>query len=119
MTKDSLTQTEALALLALPDAATATTRRSGTGWLRGNDRKVLLRAIDFDAEEVYLPLMGRTFTISYDKDSVWIQSTADYVPCGWFSPRLIRIEVEQDNATQPIKQDNATQLVEQDNATAS
>ena len=98
MVKDSLTWSEAKALLALP---TTTSQQESTrgSWLCGSDRNVLLTALDHDAEEVYLPLKGRTFTITYDKDKVWVQSAHDYVPCGWFSPRLVRIEAEQDNVT--------------------
>jgi len=58
-----------------------------SGWLTIHDSKLLLTAIEHDAEQVYLTDMGRYFDIQYKYDKVWLTpSREEFTPCGWFSP---------------------------------
>jgi len=71
--------------------------KSNKSWLTLSDTKQLFIALDYDADSVYLPNMGREFNIKYKGDKVWL-SPADgrsFTPCGWFTPHTLRKEVSE------------------------
>jgi hypothetical protein len=66
-------------------------------WLEGEDRNTLLSAIKKNADEVYLHLQEKRFSISYRPNVVFLKpSDGSYVPCGSFRPEAIIREIQNE-----------------------
>jgi hypothetical protein len=87
-------------LLKSTAAQEASKSRSVAHWLGIADTKLLLTAIDYDAEQVYLSNVARWYNIQYREDKVWLSpSNSDFVPCGWFTVAALRREVKEFSVT--------------------
>jgi hypothetical protein len=107
---DSLNKDEALAILKYKPISSGT-----QSWLQFEDSKVLLKALDYDADEVFLPLMDKVFDIVYglipNSPQVFLRPTEEYrkqldspfVPCGYFTPQVLRKLVAETEAESNVK----------------
>lgn len=71
--------------------------KSRTSWLDSNDIAAVLLATSHDADEVYLPTLGKTFSIKYIDQSIWLQPLVGYTPSGWFTIQSLRFKVAESN----------------------